>query len=334
MRNDVNEWKKEYESVPVPPELETDVRNLVTKGVSGKGTGKVVRVAHRYGWIKGVVAAVLAIMIVFVAALNVSPAAAHAMQNIPGIGAVAKVFTFRTYEDVGEDHSAYVEVPYVEIESVATADDVDAAAADDVVTDDADVADAVEEEGQIADALNLAIEDYTNLVIAQYEADVAAAYAADGYESESANYDLDLTYDVVTDNDSLFALRFDLVLLMTSGNESIKIYNVDKATGEILTLGDLFTEGSDYIDVLTKNIQDQMVAQMAEDENLTYWIDSGVDAWDFKELSEDATFYVNEDGEIVIVFNKGEIAPNYMGVCEFTIPADVVADIANARYLG
>ena len=58
-----------------------------------------------------------------------------------------------------------------------------------------------------------------------------------------------------------------------------------------------------------------------------------MEAWNFKELSKDATFYVNENGQLVIVFNEGEVAPMYMGVCEFTIPSDVTEDIVKSDYL-
>ena len=42
----------------------------------------------------------------------------------------------------------------------------------------------------------------------------------------------------------------------------------------------------------------------------------------------------NADGELVIVFNEGDVATMYMGVTEFTIPAEATADIAVPGYLG
>ena len=175
--------------------------------------------------------------------------------------------------------------------------------------------------------LNQTIQDYTDAIVAQYEKDAAA-------QGDEGNYDLNLTYEIVTDTDKLFAIRFDKTIVMNSGNESVKIYNVDKETGKFLTLGDLFKADSDYISVLTANIQSQMRDQMAADDSVYYWLEDEVDAWNFKELSKDATFYVNKDGQLVIVFDEGDVAPMYMGVCEFTIPSDVTKDIAKPGYLG
>jgi len=45
-------------------------------------------------------------------------------------------------------------------------------------------------------------------------------------------------------------------------------------------------------------------------------------------------FYINADHQLTVVFNEGDVAPMYMGVVEFTIPNEVVADIALPGYLG
>ncbi len=176
------------------------------------------------------------------------------------------------------------------------------------------------------DEVNAAIQEYTDMIIRQYEADVAEM-------GEEGYYSLDVTSDVVTDNDALFALRFRQTQVMASGAESVKIYNVDKATGRILALADLFQSDSGYLDVLTQEIRRQMLEQMEADEAVIYWLDGDVEEWNFTALSPDATFYVDEDGRLVIVFDEGAVAPMSMGVVEFTIPREVTAEIANPAYL-
>ena len=47
----------------------------------------------------------------------------------------------------------------------------------------------------------------------------------------------------------------------------------------------------------------------------------------FKEISKDQKFFINDDGNIVICFDKYEIAPGATGSPEFVIPNDVVKDI-------
>ena len=44
-------------------------------------------------------------------------------------------------------------------------------------------------------------------------------------------------------------------------------------------------------------------------------------------LFNGASFYLNENGEVVICFNEGDVAPMSMGCVTFVIPNDVLADI-------
>lgn len=301
--NRLDELKREYESIPVPEGLEFRVRASIAQAQQEqKKEQKHPMKKHTFWKSAGITAA--AAMLTIVVLANSGAGIAHAMEQVPVLGAITRVVTFRTYQDQRGNTSAHVDVPRVEGGS---------------------------------QELNDAIQRYTDTIIAQYQEDAALAeqYAQDPSAPDAGtnHYALDLTYSTVTDNDAIFALRFHKSLIMASGSEEVKIYNVDKATGKILSLGDLFRPGSSYLDVLTADIQQQMQAQMDADENVTYWLHEEVSEWNFTALSPDAAFYVNEDGQLVIVFSEGDVAPMYMGVCEFTIPSDAVADIALPEYL-
>ena len=209
-------------------------------------------------------------------------------------GAITRVFTFRTYEEDRGNTSAHIDIPSVE---------------------------------GGGDALSAAIQAYTDTIIQQYQHEAAL-------QGELGHYDLDLTYTVATDNETVFALRFDQTLVMASGNESVKIYAVDKATGELLTLSDLFRPDSDCLSVLTEEVQRQMAEQMASDDQIHYWLhDEDVGDLNFTALDPDTSFYIDGEGRLVLVFDEGTVAPMYMGITEFTIPAQVVKDIAPPQYL-
>ena len=45
------------------------------------------------------------------------------------------------------------------------------------------------------------------------------------------------------------------------------------------------------------------------------------------EITEETSFYLNEDNHVVIAFNEGDVAPMYMGAVEFVIPSEVLEDI-------
>mgnify|MGYP000985823315 FL=1 len=121
---------------------------------------------------------------------------------------------------------------------------------------------------------------------------------------------------------------------MASGNQTVKIYNVDKSTEKIITLDQLFSSGSDYQTPISQNIKEQMRSQMKADPNLTYWLDgSEVPQWDFQSVDPSTTFYVNQSGNLVIVFDEGQVAPMFMGAVEFTIPSSITSPITRSGYL-
>ena len=55
--------------------------------------------------------------------------------------------------------------------------------------------------------------------------------------------------------------------VMGSGYEQDHYYTIDRSTGKILTLADLFTDDS-YIETISEEIKRQMAEQMAADENV------------------------------------------------------------------
>lgn len=298
MRNiDMQDIKNEYDSIPVPEELESRVRASIQKARLQK--------RKENSWIMktrkivvGVGATAAAFMVGITGLANSNAGIASAMEQIPVLGAITRVVTFRTYEDETGGASAHIEVPQVEG----------------------------------GEAVNDAIQQFTDAIIHQYEKD-AKLYKGEP-AGETDHYSLDITYETVTDNDKVFGLRLNQTQIMASGYESAVIYNVDKSTGKIMRLEDLFQKDSNYQEVLTKNIQQQMRDKMKADDSLCYWVDDENDGLNFKELSENATFYINKDNNLVIVFDEGEVAPMYMGVCEFVIPSDVTSEIALPGYLG
>lgn len=288
--------RQAYESIPIPEGLEFRVRSSMEQAradLEKEQSNSVHSAKARRRFWKSAAITAAAAMLTIVALANSNAGIAMAMGRIPVLGAITRVVTFHTYEDSQGKMSAHVDVPEVQ--------------------------------GGGED-LNRKIQEYTDTIINQYQADVKAT---DG----EGLLNVDLQYQVVTDNDSLFALRFNKTVVMADGAESVKIYNVDKASGKIITLDQLFKQGSDYAAAISDNIKEQMRQQMKQDPDLTFWIDSDVPAWDFQSVSEGSTFYVNEDGNLVIVFDEGEVAPMFMGVEEFTIPGTVTADIALPGYL-
>ena len=216
----------------------------------------------------------------------VSPTIPNAMTTLPVIGAITKVVTLRTYEDKTNHFEAKVDIP--EIDSAP-------------------------------EAVNRSIGDYANELIAQYEKELRESQG-------EGSYSLTSTYKVVTDTDKYLCLRIDTTLVMASGTEYTKVFTIDKTTGNIVPLSALFKDRPEMLTAISDNIKEQMKAQMAADSSVTYFIESDMPEWDFKELNGDESFYFNEKGELVITFDETEVAPAYMGAVEFTIPQSVTGN--------
>ena len=70
-----------------------------------------------------------------------------------------------------------------------------------------------------------------------------------------------------------------------------------------------------------------MKEQMDADENVYYWLNDEIEEWNFKAITDETSFYLNEQGNVVIGFNEGDVAPMYMGTVEFEIPAEILDGI-------
>ena len=229
---------------------------------------------HASRW-AGMAAAVLAL---FIAVPNVSPAAAAALAEVPVLGTIVELVTFRSWTYDDGHASADVSVP-----------ELDGSAAAREVSDQ--------------------VRAYTDQLIAQFQTDCETL--GEGYES------LDVTSTVVTDSDSWFTLRVDATETRASGYQFSRFYHIDKITGQVVTLRDLFREDADYVTALSGEVLRQMEERMAADESIICFPEK------FTAIDPEQNFYFNEDGELVLVFDEYTIAPGSMGRLEFTIPAEV-----------
>ena len=97
---------------------------------------------------------------------------------------------------------------------------------------------------------------------------------------------------------------------------------------ELLALSDLFLEGSDYVGAVSADILRQMEEQVAAGEG-DYFIPGGI--WSeeecFQAIDPDQQFYLDENGDLVIVFGEYEVAPGSMGMPRFVIDQEAISDI-------
>ncbi|MGI5897477.1 MAG: GHKL domain-containing protein [Oscillospiraceae bacterium] len=138
----------------------------------------------------------------------------------------------------------------------------------------------------------------------------------------------DTGYNILRNDDSLLSICFYTTLNVGGSGEYSRCFTLDKTTGKVLTLSDLFTEDSDYIGVISADILRQMTEQAEAGEG-DYFIPGGI--WSpeecFQAIAADQNFYIDENNKLVIIFDEYEVAPGSMGMPRFTVETAVLNDI-------
>lgn len=241
-----------------------------------------------------------ALVIAFISLPNMSPTIAYAMEKIPVIGQFVKVVTFRDYEYEDEHHRADVEIPELVIE-----------------VESQEVRPETSLENTI-DGIDAEIREITNELLNEFE----------NHMREELGYkELIVKSEVLLTTQEYFTLKLSCYQGEASGYTGNYFYTIDLASGKCLQLKEIFAEDTDYINPISENIKEQMRNRMVQDENVYYWLNDEIDELNFKTITEETSFYINEKNNVVISFNQGEVAPMYIGVVEFEIPAEVLDDI-------
>lgn len=290
--------------------------------------------------------------------VNSSQVLAEGIGGLPVIGPLAQVLTVRTYEEHSGDVNLQAEVPEIQMATVTGAGGVEEAAPEEgsggnegISLADADggnpaeAGDAAEEALEEATDLNANTEsaitqsDYVADInaeidriveefIAQAKQDMAdyrtAFFETGGTEEEWADrtMDVNVNYEVKYQEGAWLSLVLHVDECWVYAYQENYYYNLDLENRRDITLEDIL--GADYINICNDSIIAQIEEQISADENKTYFgYGSHVDEFEeeikFTTITPETKFYINESGNVVICFAEYEIAPGYMGVCEFEI---------------
>lgn len=290
---ELDQMKKEYQNIEVPEELKGRMEEAIKKAKMDKERERFMKkLPKRAGY--GVVAAMLAITIL----ANSGEQIAYAMEKVPVLGAISEIVTFREYKHKDGTMEADIKTPEIKGDS-----------------------DSVKN-------LNQQIQKYTDQIKENYEKDLNQVLENYG-DTKNAHESVQTGYTVISDNDTILSLQIQTTIAMAGSNSFSKFYTLDKRTGQILALQDLFKDGADYQRVLSENIISQMKEQMKQDKTKSYFLyeDDPDDPLNFKEIKKDQNFYIDKEGNLYIAFDKYEVAPGYMGECYFKIEFSVIKDI-------
>lgn len=300
----IENLKQEYQEIQMSEEQVTEMKRRMSEA------GKEKRMKVDKKVMRNIVAAA-AVVAVFIVVPNTSAKAAHAMSNIPVIGKLVEVVTFRDYKYESERQNADVKVPEL------------AAGGTQVVPDGTELVAETEVQENLkktTEEINAEIQEITEEIVAVFES---------GLKQEDGYQDVVVKSEVITTTDDYFTLKLICYQAAGSGVEWDYFYTIDLTTGERLAMADLFVEDADYITPISENIKTQMHEQMEADDMVMYWVDDEEipEEWNFHAITDETSFYLNENDELVIAFNEGDVAPMYMGTVEFVIPNDVTEGI-------
>lgn len=291
MEKGLKDLKNEYLDIPIPEELDFVVRKAIKENRS-------LKPKERSSFKKTIIAAAsaLIIMATVTVGINTSPAFAETLSKVPIVGGIVKVLTFNEYTLNDETFNADIKIP--EISGL--------------------------KDEELQKALNEKYLEENEKLYQQFINDMEEIKKSGG-----GHLGVDSGYVIKTDNDRILSVGRYVVNTVASSSTTFKYDTIDKKNEVLITLPSLFKDDS-YINIISENIKEQMIKRHKEDENMIYWV-SGVEDEDlielFEKISKDQNFYINNDGKLVICFDKYEVAPGYMGVQEFIIPTEVISNV-------
>lgn len=170
--------------------------------------------------------------------------------------------------------------------------------------------------GDNSDKLNQAAKDFISEAQNTFMQYALKKY--EGYVAEDAGYRIHMN------NRDYLSARFYATINLGGSMEYSRCVTIDKKSGKVLALADLFDENYDYIGEISAEILRKMEYRV-ENEGANYFIPGGIwrDDECFKEISPDQEFYLTSDGLLVIVFDEYTVAPGTEGSPEFFMPYDI-----------
>ena len=220
----MNEFKSardEYESTPIPEELNDYVLAGIRRGKTRSRAGG--RVFRR------TLGAAAACFVVVLGGLNLSPTFAAAAADVPVLGGLFQILTVRSYDEVKDGIDYDVSVPEVEAGGAAT------------------------------EAVNAEIQGRVDAHLAQAQADwdayKEAFFATGGTEEQWGGREMDviIDYEIKSQTDTTVSFVVDFAEGWVASQQQRYCYNLDIANDKDITLADVL--GEDWVNICNTAVQ-------------------------------------------------------------------------------
>lgn len=280
--NEFKRAKEAYDNIPIPDELAQRVQTGIRQG-KARCRNRRNRTVRR--WI-----ASAACFGALLAGLNLSPAMASAAASVPVLGGLFQVLTFVDYDKTEDGIHYSVSAPELEADGV------------------------------LAEKVNAAIQEKMDQHLSKAQQDWNeyrdAFFATGGTEEEWNGREMDviIDYEVKSQTGEQVSFVVSFSEGWVSSYEERYYYNLDLAQNRELTLQDFL--GEDWVTVCNAAIR-QQIDENAQADGTTMFF--APDEGGFTTVDETTSFYVREDGAVVVCFPKYSIAAGAAGNLEFVV---------------
>lgn len=274
--------KKDYDSTPIPAELSDRVQAGIQMGKASYRRRRSRTVCR---WM-----ATAACFCLVLAGLNLSPALAGAAANVPVLGGLFQVLTFVDFHK-SEDGIHYdVSAPEVEAKS------------------------------DLAEKVNAAIQGKVDQHLAKARQDWEdyreAFFATGGTEEQWGDREMDviIDYEIKSQTEDRVSFVVTFAEGWVTSYEERSYYNLDFMENRDLTLRDFLGDG--WVALCNQAIEKQ-IEESRDADGFTLFF--APDQGGFTAVDESTSFYVREDGAVVVCFPKYSIAAGAAGNVEFVV---------------
>lgn len=277
--NKLNDSKIEYNSIEIPEALDHMINTTIKNNNRSRTLKKITAIA----------ASAVILCSTFTITLNTSESFAETLENIPVLSAIADVLTFKDTEAVKENHIEIVKTPEV----INLQDD--------------------HYESLINQTIQAKVDDILieaeERMLEYKEAYIETGGSEAGFKDK--NYTISVDYDLTFKSEKYLSFAVYSHESLAAVYSNYIYYNLDIETNKPLSLQTLM--GDHYrdtiIEVVNKSIQ-------STKDDVAYFQETLDGQWT---LDEDLNFYIDEDKQIVLVFDKYTLAPGSSGRLEFPI---------------
>lgn len=283
MNPELEQARAKYESIQPPEELDFAVRTAIRNGDRARRRGRSIRRS---------LSTALASCACFILLVNASPAFASAVSDVPVLGTLARIFTVTQYSVTEKDRLIDVRLPALENTGHT---ELEQRINTEIATRIQRLMDEAEERAQEARK---------------------AYVATGGNETEFIPVIIGVDYEIKCQNGQYLSFVVTESETQASSYQQFFPYTIDLETGKEVSLRDLL--GPNWKETVNASVKEQIAQRLQDDPDSFFWNgEEGVEG--FTSIRDDQPFYLNEAGRPVVMFEKYEIAPGYMGVQEFEI---------------